>query len=68
MNDNRDALKKTNAKLGAEMTSLENEIQKLEKIIVGLTVAWAYKLGTYWHSFRFRFWYPCSIYGHSPEG
>ena len=37
MTDNRDELKKTNAKLEAEMTSLENEIKKLEKIIDGLT-------------------------------
>ena len=37
MTDNRDELKKTNAKLEAEMTSLENETKKLEKIIDGLT-------------------------------
>ena len=37
MTDNREELKKTNDKLEAEMTSLENEIKKLEKIIDGLT-------------------------------
>ena len=68
MTDSREELKKKNAKLEAEMTTLENEIKKLEKIIDELTEEGAYKLVTYGPISRFRFRYPCIIYGHTPAG
>ena len=54
MTDHRDELTKTNAKLKAEMTCLENEFKELETIVDGLTEEWAYKVVTYCHIFRFR--------------